>query len=109
MRPSPSRRGCFMRRFAPLVLAGVGFAGCSSEGGGAAPSVDAMAAPPDAGAPARLDGAASDIVIAAGGDDDQPKDPGDPKDQPLVGLSSQALDLFMRGDRIFEKVFAVPE
>src|SRR3954470_531531 len=90
-----------------IGLAALGSLGCES-GGVVGPPVDASAASVDMRAPIPLnpsDGGAPVI----GDDDDQPQDPVDPKDQPLVGLSPEALALFDKGDKLFEKSFAVTE
>jgi CxxC motif-containing protein (DUF1111 family) len=91
---TPSRRGLAVRRFAALVLAGVGLGGCSDQGGATAVAGDA-AAGPDTAAPPPVD-----IEV---------ENPGDPVDQPLVGLAPDARALFDKGDKLFDKVFAVTD
>jgi CxxC motif-containing protein (DUF1111 family) len=88
-----------MRRLALLLSAGLGLIGCSDPE--QPPPINATVPPADAGAAAKGDGAPS------GDDDEQPA--GDPADQPLVGLSREARELFDRGDKLFDRLFAVAD
>src|SRR5262245_59853315 len=88
-----SRRSRAMRRLAPFVLA-VG--ACS---GGATESPDAATTFPDAAAQ-------PDAVVTAIDDDDNNQRE---TDQPLVGLPRTGIDLFNRGDKIFESTFTVAD
>jgi CxxC motif-containing protein (DUF1111 family) len=88
-----------LRRFAPVVLAGVGFAACAGDGGAARPGLDALVAPADAGAPTDDTGAPEVITL--------PQE--DPADEPLVGLAREGLDLFRAGDKLFDTAFGEPD
>src|SRR4051812_43690503 len=102
MVPPPARRCVLSRRFALLVLAGAGLFGCS---GAAKNDVDALAARTDAGAPNAADAGAPDVIREA----EEPENPADPRDQPLVGLARADLDLFDKGDKLFEGAFGVAD
>src|SRR3954468_6983776 len=88
-----------MRRLALLLSAGLGLIGCSDPE--QSPTINPTATPAGAGAGPAADGA------PPGDDDEQPA--GDPADQPLVGLSPEARALFDRGDKLFDRVFAVAD
>src|SRR6185436_14664087 len=75
----PLRRGLARRRFAPVVLAGVALAGCSSDDPKVAPGVVSMPPSADAGPP----------VSDEEGEGKAPE-----MDLPLVGLSRADLDRF---------------
>ncbi|HXU80021.1 MAG TPA: di-heme oxidoredictase family protein [Polyangia bacterium] len=85
----PLRRGLARRRFAPVVLAGVALAGCSSDDPKVAPGVVSMPPSADAGPP----------VSDEEGEGTAPE-----MDLPLVGLSRADLDRFKKGDKLFDGV-----
>jgi CxxC motif-containing protein (DUF1111 family) len=94
MRPSSSRRGWALRRFAPLVLAATGLLGCTD---------DEVAGPADGAIAALTDGGA---VSSDAGPPDLFTEIENPEtDQPLVGLPRAALDVFHEGDRLFGRSF----
>jgi len=101
MFPSRRRSGA-VGRFALVVLAGGYLGGCTDESGPAGPAVEGRVAPPDAGT-------AADGRPATEEEEPQGPPPADPADQPLVGLSAAGRELFDKGDKLFERTFAVPE